>query len=228
MADVRKSQSPNRLPSRGRDRRPALAALALLLVLLGALGSALIAYRSGHRTDVLVAARDIPAGQRITAQDLTVARVASDNASVADATSKGAYVGSYATTTVPKGTLINGRMFRATGVVPDGAQLVGVVVPQSQLPKSVAAGSVVGVYFVQGKAQSSNSADNAQSSGTNVLKAARVTDVSPAGGDNGTDLTLLVPSDQASQIVADAANNQLAVTVLPDSTKPSVDLLSAK
>jgi len=202
-----------------------LAALALLLVLVGALGSALIAYRSGQRTDVLVAARDIPAGHRVTADDLTVARVAADQASVADAGSKSAYVGSYATTTVPQGTLVNGKMFRAGGVVPDNAQLVGVVVPQTQLPPDVETGSVVAVYFVQGKAQSS---DQSQPSGTVVLDAARVVGSSSAGGDNGSVLTLLVPSSKASEMVAYAADNQLAVTVLPDGTKPTVDLLSAQ
>lgn len=230
MAVASKDQSLNRLPAKRRDKRPALAALALLLVLVGGLGSALIAYRSGHRTDVLVAARDIPAGQRITARDLTVARVASDDASVANAGTKSAYVGSYATTTVPKGTLVNGDMFRAQGVVPDGAQLVGVVVPKSQLPENVETGSVVSVYFVQGKGGQSSSSDNSGTvpSGSNILKAARVTNVSSASGDSGTNLTLLVPSDQASEVVADAANNQLAVTVLPNSAKPDVDLLSAK
>lgn len=116
-------------------------------MLVGALGSALIVYRTGQRTDVLVAARDIPAGHRVTADDLTVAGVAADEASVAGAGTERAYIGSYATTTVPKGTLVNGRMFRASGVVPGNAQLVGVVVPQTQLPSTVETGSVVAVYW---------------------------------------------------------------------------------
>ena len=45
----------NRLPS-GRERRPALAALAVILILLGAAGSALIALRSGDRTDYVAVA----------------------------------------------------------------------------------------------------------------------------------------------------------------------------
>lgn len=227
MADAIMERQQNRLPTRRRDKRPALAALALLLVLVGALGSALIAYRSGQRTDVLVAARDIPVGHRLTADDLTVARVAAGDASVAEAGSKQAYVGTYATTTVPKGTLINGQMFRASGVVPDNAQLVGVVVPQTQLPPNVEAGSVVAVYFVQGKAQGSTSGQS-EPSGTEVLGAARVVGSVSAGGDNGTVLTLLVPSDKASQLVGYAANNQLAVTVLPNGTKPAVDFLPAQ
>ena len=53
-----------RLPVPSRDRRPALAALAILLVLAGALGSALVAYRSGSRVDVLVARHDIGPGEQ--------------------------------------------------------------------------------------------------------------------------------------------------------------------
>lgn len=225
MADAIKDRQQNRLPTRRRDKRPALAALALLLVLVGALGSALIVYRSGQRVDVLVAARDIPAGQRVTADDLTTARVAADDVSVAGAGSKGVYVGSYATTSVPKGTLVNGKMFRANGVVPHDAQLVGVVVPKTQLPPNIESGSVVAVYYVDGKAQTSSSA---QPSGTQILDAARVVNAAPAASDGGTTLTLLVPSSDASKVVGYASSNQLAVTVLPDSTKPSVDLLSAR
>src|SRR5687768_16946461 len=59
----------SRLPVPKRDRRPALAALAVLLILAGALGSALIAYRSGDRVDVLVASDDILPGQKIDADD---------------------------------------------------------------------------------------------------------------------------------------------------------------
>ena len=224
MAKSKNGPAQTRLPARRRDRRPALAALALLLVLAGALGSALIAYRSGERTDVLVAAREIPAGHQVTADDLTVARVASDDAAVASADSRSAYIGSYATTTVPQGTLINGQMFRANGVIPTGGQVVGVVLPQAQVPPTVTTGAVVAVYFVQGKAQST---EGSQTSGTQILSAARVLGVTPASGGSGTQVTILAPSGDASQIVSYAANSQLAITVLSDATKPTVDLLSA-
>ncbi|NAZ84512.1 hypothetical protein GTR02_22165, partial [Kineococcus sp. R8] len=93
-----------RLPSPVRERRPAVAALGLLLIVGGALGSALVVHRSGDRVDVLVASRDILPGQRIEAGDLGVARVAADGAAVVPASARQAFVGTYATSRVPADT----------------------------------------------------------------------------------------------------------------------------
>lgn len=49
----------NRLPS-SRERRPALAALAVILILLGAAGSALIALNSGNREGYVAIATKEP------------------------------------------------------------------------------------------------------------------------------------------------------------------------
>src|ERR1700712_68620 len=108
-----------RLPVQQRDRRAALSALALLLVVAGALGSALAVYRSGHRTDVLVAAHDLTPGQLVTSADFTVARVASDaSAHLLPASSRAAFVNSHTLYGIPAGTLLNYTMFVAGSVVP--------------------------------------------------------------------------------------------------------------
>ncbi|AKU18074.1 SAF domain-containing protein [Luteipulveratus mongoliensis] len=218
--------SANRLPVRRRDKRPALAALALLLVLAGALGSALIAYRSGQRTDVLVAARDIPVGHKVTAADLTTARVASDSGLVSDASSKPAFVGTYSTTRVPRGTLINGKMFQAQGVTPDNAELVGVVLPATQSLSGITSGSVVAAYYVPGKAGAGQDTPSSRA-GTRILVSARVVSASGAGttSDGSTRLTLLVPTAKVSEVVSNASAGTLAVTQLPEGTKPQVDLI---
>ncbi|NUR27045.1 MAG: hypothetical protein HOV83_14575, partial [Catenulispora sp.] len=43
---------PTRLPTAPRERKPALAALAVLLILAGALATVLLVNRSGHRISV--------------------------------------------------------------------------------------------------------------------------------------------------------------------------------
>src|SRR3954447_23371930 len=92
-----------RLPVQPRDRRAALSALALLLVVAGALGRALVVYRSGHRVDVLVAAREIKPGQPLSSQDYAVARVASDSGKLIPATDARGFDGSFATVDIPAG-----------------------------------------------------------------------------------------------------------------------------
>ena len=212
-----------RLPVPSRDRRPALAALAILLVLAGALGSALVAYRSGSRVDVLVARHDIGPGDKVTAEDFSVARAASDGAAVVEASRLQSYVGAYATTRIPERSLINSTMFRVSGVIPGGAQLVGIVLPATQRTgQSLAAGDVVRVYYVAGK--STEKAAGLQP-GQSVVDAARVTGVTAAGG--GSDqvtLTVLLADSSSGTVAQLASAGQLAVAKLPDSVRPPADL----
>ena len=211
-----------RLPVARRDRRPALAALALLLVLVGALGSALVAYRSGSREDVLVARRDIQLGQVITAGDLTTARVAADGGDTIDAKAIGNFVGTRATSFVPQGTLLNNRMFSGADIVPAGAQVVGVVVDITRRTTSrLVAGDVVQLVYVSG---SGDQQGGAASPGDTIVKAARVVDVGSGGGSGQLSVSVLVPDADAGLVADLASGNSLAMTLLPADTKPVVDL----
>lgn len=209
-----------RLPAASRDRRPALAALALLLMLSGALASALIVYRSGDRADVLVAARDISAGEEIVANDFRVARVATDGALSVPSEAVGNFVGAVATTGIPEGTLVNNLMFLTGSVVPDDAAVVGVVLTASQRPaKEPEAGDVVRVFVVP----RDDGSGTETSIGSEIVSAAKVVEVSGGGANQSMALSLLVPQDEAPVLVAAAATNQVAVTRLSDDTEPAVD-----
>ena len=206
-----------RLPGPARDRRPALAALALLLVLGGALASALIAYRSGDRVDVLVARQDIELGQQVREADFGIARVAADGAQTITAEAAVNFEGASATTRIPAGTLLNRSMFLANSIVPDGAVVVGVVLTTSQRPAAdLRSGDVVRVFAVPREA-----GDNPV--GTVLVPAVRVAERVPAGQGDVLRLSLLVPEESASAIVAAAATNSIAVTRLAANTRPVVD-----
>ena len=208
-----------RLPVRTRDRRPALAALAILLIMLGALGSALIAFRSGDRVEVLVAAREIPQGTQVTEEDFTVARVANDGGNVVDAASLDAFVGAYSTSRIPEGTLIANTMFTVDNVVPDGGQLVGVAAttvlrPSDQLRPD----DIVRLYSVPPEGSGDSET---------VVEAARIVHV--AAGAPTSDLvhvTVLVADEDAARVVQLNAYGQLGIATLPDGTEPVIDLLT--
>ena len=209
-----------RLPAPVRDRRPALAALALLLVLGGALTSALVAYRSGDRVDVLVARGPIEVGQTIQEGDFGVARVAADGASVIAAEAASNFYGSSAAARIPAGTLLNSSMFLAgTDVVPSGATVVGVVLSTGQRPAvELRPGDVVRVYLVP------RDAGNGATGGGTVLAEAVLVAEAPAavGSGDTARLSLLVPEDDADQIVTAAAGGSIAVTRLAPDTEPAV------
>ena len=212
-----------RLPAASRDRRPALAALAALLILVGALGSALVAFRSGSRVDVLVARQDIQMGQVITPEDLSVARVAADGGSTIDSAAIDNFLGTYARGPIPQGTLLNNQMFLAVSeVVPKGAQEVGFVVDigrrTTERPEP---GDVVSLIFVSG---SGGQPVGNLSPGDVVVEAARVTEVGTGGGSGTTSISVLLRDDDAGTVADLGSANSLAVTVLPSSTEPLVDL----
>ena len=94
-------------PTRWRPARPARL-LASGLLLVGSLVAALSVYtRLSDRMRVLVLARDVPAGARLAADDLTVLGVAADaGLAFVPASSAGNVVGSYARVRLAAGSLL--------------------------------------------------------------------------------------------------------------------------
>src|SRR5688572_7115249 len=68
------------LPPPCRQRRPALLALAVSMVALGALGATYLATSLGQTTAVIAIAREVPWGQTLTAADLIEARISANTA----------------------------------------------------------------------------------------------------------------------------------------------------
>lgn len=207
-----------RLPAPVRDRRPALAALALLLVLGGALTSALIAYRSGDRVDVLVARGDIEVGQIVTEADFGLARVAADGAATIEAAAARNFVGTSATARIPAGTMLNRLMFLAESeVVPPQSVVVGVVLAPNQRPATLLrAGDVVRVFLVPREA-------GGVVQGSVLASAVRVVDVDAGAGGDNVRVSLLIPEGPATPIVTAAATGSIALTALAPDTRPAVD-----
>ena len=209
-----------RPPAPVRDRRPATAALAALLVVGGGLGSALVVHRSGDRVDVLVARTTLEPGQVVTDADLGVERVAADGGAVVPAAARANFVGTHVAGRVPEGTLLNRTMFVAGDVVPPGAVVVGVVLSPTQRPaQPVRTGDVVRAYLVPGDAGAVGG-----SPGQVLLEAARVVSAEPASGAESAPVSLLVPAGAAGDVVSAAAAGQVALAALADSAVPVVDL----
>lgn len=209
-----------RLPSRPRDKRPALALLALLLVLLGALGSALLVYRTSDRTEVLVASDTINQGQTVTAEDFTVTEVAfEDGTQLVPATALEAFVGSSSVTHIPPGTLISSQMFTPTQLQPEGAQLVGVVVPSVGRPaEGFRTDDIVRVYGVR-VAQG-----NQEGEVEELVAAAKVVSAGTISETRDTlHVTLLLPEEAAADVIGASAGGTAALSVLPSDTAPVVD-----
>lgn len=218
---ARAGAAGDRLPSRPRDRRPALAILALLLVLLGALGSALLVYRTGERVQVLVAQGVVQQGQVVTEQDFSVAEIAFDDGTqVVPASSLDQFVGSTAVAYIPAGSVISAQMFTTEALSPAGAEQVGVVVASVGRPSSaVKVNDIVRVYRTDPSGTSGETADAEE-----LVAAAKVVAVGPISETRDTvHVTLLLPGDAAASVIAASSAGTAAVSVLASDTAPVVD-----
>jgi len=210
-----------RLPVARRDRRPLLATLAVLLILLGSLATALIVYRTDDRATVLVAADDITFGQLIEPSDFQEVRVSQDGGSSIPAGSVGSFLGTHATTSIPAGTIVHPKMFSVASPVPKGGQVVGVVLDPERMPSTrPVPGQVVRLYFVAG---ATTGGQLAASPGDTIVEAARVLAVGRGGGGGTISVSVLVRDIDAGVLADFASSGNIALSVLPDDTQPQID-----
>ncbi|WP_329529362.1 SAF domain-containing protein [Streptomyces sp. NBC_01462] len=139
---------PPRLDARPRDlppstgtkkapgRRWSTTVLLVLVTLIGALGGAVVVARAGDRVDVLAIARDVPAGHRLAAQDLTTVSFAKDpGLSSVPAAQRTTVIGKRAAVDLRHGGLLSPAQLAPGGALGDAAQVVGVEVKRGNAPR---------------------------------------------------------------------------------------------
>lgn len=206
-----------RLPAPPRERKPALAALAVLLILIGALGATVLVLRAGDRVEVVKVTAEIPAGESVSDDNVTSVMVADDPSihyvkwNQVDGLKK-----LKATNTIPKGAVAVGEMFSSKSGLPAGKSAVGVALKEGQYPADgLKAGDSVDVYQV-GDSASSGSGDKetggsagSSASDSPIVSAARVSSVankSDATVSTGAlGVTLMVDSADAAAVTRAAS-----------------------
>jgi hypothetical protein len=120
---------------RARRRRPAVLAMAVALIAAGGLGGAVLYNSTGQRIAVLALAHDVAYGQVLKADDLVVARIASDPAlKPLSAADQARTVGMRATTDLKQGALLLKADVAQALTVQPGQLVVGIAAKRSQLP----------------------------------------------------------------------------------------------
>ena len=210
-----------RLPNARRERKPALAAFALLLVVGGALAAGLLVIQSGKRVAAIEISQQVGAGQRIPLSAMQQVQVASgtglDYVPWAQASQVTRF---YAATTIPPGTVLTGAMVARVSGVATGRDILGLALKDGQLPAQLKPGDQVRIYAVSG--QASGSAGCPGAGGAALTGDAVVVSVltpgngSLAGSSGGTtDVTVAVSPADAGAVACDAAAGNVAVVVLP-------------
>ncbi|MFF3344708.1 hypothetical protein [Streptomyces sp. NPDC002779] len=219
----------DRLPTPPRERKPALAALAVLLILVGALGATMLVLQAGDRIEVVKVTKEIPAGGSVTDDNVTSVMVAEDESihyvewHMLDGLKK-----LKAVHTIPAGVVPVGEMFSEQVGVTEGKATVGLSLKAGQYPTGLKAGDTVAAYRV-GTTSGSNSSSDEEGSGaaaggndTLIVDQATVTSVPSAGGDDivassNLAVTLTVAADKAALLAQAASNNEVALVLVPGS-----------
>ncbi len=205
-----------RLPSPPRDRKPALAALGLLLVLLGALASVYLQQQAKNRVAVVEIVKRVPQGQAITADEIGQVMVAVDS-NISYVTwaqaQAGALHGYTARADLEPGTLLVGPMLTTAAPMAAGQEVVGFSLKDGQYPLGIQAGDTVSAYYVSNKNDAATAQQymNGGFTPTPILAGVRVFDVGAGGTSGDIDVSLVLNQQDASAIVQAASGSNLVL-----------------
>jgi hypothetical protein len=205
-----------RIPVPRRERKPAMAALAVLLIVGGALVSAYLVMASGQRVPVVGIAQPVAAGQRIPASALREMEVsASGGLDYIPWADRGKVTQTFATVTLVKGALLTNGMISTDSSVAKGTVVVGLALKPGQLPAGgLEPGDRVALYAVASQGGSSGA-----QSGTVLAPSATVYDVvRPGENDIQSDqvtVSVTVPVGEAPAVTQASSAGAVAVALLP-------------
>jgi hypothetical protein len=202
----------SRLPTAPRERKPALAALAVLLILAGALATMLLVSRSGNRISVVkVGSNTIAAGSKLDTSQFVEASVAADNSiHYVQWSQLNQLQGLTTYNTLVKGSLLTTDMVNdqsaGKAASPAGTTLMGITVKQGHYPtKQMYPGDKFTIYT-----NTVTTGPNNQSTSTGWVEQGTVTLVSRDDSDTMT-ATVAVPNEKVLAI-ANAGDLMLTKT----------------
>ncbi|MEI8412568.1 MULTISPECIES: SAF domain-containing protein [unclassified Kribbella] len=202
-----------RLPSASKRRRPAVAALAALLIVGGALIAGVLAVRMDQRVAVVQVSHDIAVGSKITKEDLAQTRVSGDSLDLVPADRVQEIIGTYAKVNMVKGQLVNPKLLTKSSPMEEGKAAVGVVLLDGRVPSAgLRPGDEVQLIRIgQGNTPPSVLGDAV------VLDAPRTADEGSGLGEKAataTTATMLVDISDVTAITDASGNNRIAVALL--------------
>jgi hypothetical protein len=158
---------PVRPPTIARERKPALAALALLLIAVGVLASVYLQTQAGNRVGVIELTHRVPQGQQISSADIVEVMVAQDSSINYVTWAQRGLLGKYTTQTdLVVGTVLVGQMLTTEPASNGSAATIAVTLKSGQFPPSIEVGDTVNAYYVGPPPSSSSSSGTSSTSGS--------------------------------------------------------------
>ncbi|WP_214408776.1 hypothetical protein [Sphaerisporangium fuscum] len=201
-----------KLPVPPRERKPALAALALLLVLGGALATTLLVMRSGDRVSAIQITQQIGAGQPIVPEAMEEVQIADTGIGYVSWNHRQEVAATFARVTLLPGTLLTEQMVsRASEQLRPGKVVLGLALKPGQMPQSLQRGDQVQVLYVPG------SGHGASAEGKVLAPSALVQSVGGGDGDGGGSgqVSIVVDATVSPTIATYASSGEIALGQLP-------------
>ena len=221
------------MPSAPRERKPALAALAVLLVALGAVAAGYLVINAGHRVGAVEITQQVGQGQRIPASAIKEVEIASNSGINYVAWQYANRVaGVYAAVQIPAGTLLTPAMTTATNNLAAGKVQVGLSLKPGQAPASLLIGQSVEAFGVgtgsacgaaavgggTGGTGGGNGSGNGAGPGVPITTGVIASVVGSTASNGSTAaVTLAVPDADAGVLACYASAGDVAIALTPGS-----------
>jgi hypothetical protein len=210
-----------------RERKPALAALAVLLILVGALGATVMVMRAGNKIEVVAINDDVAAGQPIPQSAIRDVEI-SDVSGIDFIRwgQRGDLTKNYrAATNLKKGVILTLPLItKGTGGLAPGKSIVGLWLKDGQFPSGLNPGDTVAAYRVGNDVSKSSSSSGSSGGDSSVgSDSALISDnvivqtVTGASGDFGsgnTAVKVLVDSTVAGNLTIAASAGDVALVLV--------------
>jgi hypothetical protein len=203
-----------RAPRVARERKPGLAALALLLIVGGALGATYLVVQNGHRVAAIEITQQLGAGQQIPVSALREVQIAPGGGVDYVPWSEASQVSQFfAATGIPPGTLLTSQMVARTNNLAAGRAVVGLALKDGQLPDGLQVGDRVNIYEVSDAAQSCpGQAGSVLATNAIVLG---IGAPAAAASQSAVDVRVALAPAAAGAVACSAANGNVGVAMLP-------------
>ncbi|MCL2552693.1 MAG: hypothetical protein FWE15_00320 [Actinomycetia bacterium] len=210
-----------------RERKPALAALAVLLILVGALGATVMVMRAGNKIEVVVINDNIAAGQPIPMSALKDVEI-SDVKGIQFIRwgQRNDLTKNYraATNLMPGTVLTLNQLTKGQNGLTSGKSIVGLSLKDGQFPDGLKAGDTVAAYRVGNDVSKSSSGSSDGSSGDSlggdtslISGSVIVQNVKGSSGDfssGNTSVKVLVDSSVAGKLTIAASAGDVALVLV--------------
>ncbi|GIH45188.1 hypothetical protein ACIBK1_20795 [Microbispora rosea] len=199
-----------KLPVPPRERKPALAALAVLLILGGALATTLLVMRSGDRVSAVQITQQVGAGQLIPLSAMREVQIADTGVDYVPWRFREQVATTYARVTLLPGTLLTEPMTaKTTDQVGPGKAKVGLSLKAGQMPADLKWSDIVQVIYVPAAGRGSGTAQQ------KVLATAARVESASSGRSGGGLVTVVVDTSIAPAIAQYASSGEIALVTLP-------------